>query len=215
MNCPLCSSPLLFGATSCPCGYNEASSPGDVLPIEISYWEGLRAYWRAYWPTQLVGLIFMFGFAMVSPAAPLRGVGSILLIVFQIVLGAVALFLFVPRICSRPYRGFSLVIVEVMTGATTRRLRGRSRARVSLFLWWRQILAGMFASLLAMPLNALLSIMGLQLAQWVAVLAGVLVIGPILLKMLIGHEFEDFRLEARRERRDGTPVVADAPLATS
>jgi hypothetical protein len=28
----------------------------DLLPIEISYWEGLRAYWRAYWPTQLVGL---------------------------------------------------------------------------------------------------------------------------------------------------------------
>jgi hypothetical protein len=66
-----------------------------------------------------------------------------------------------------------------------------------------------------MPLNALLSLMGLQLARWVAILAGVLVIGPILLKMLIGHEFEGFRIEARREDKHGTPVVADTSAATS
>jgi hypothetical protein len=215
MNCPLCASPLLFGATSCHCGYNESSSPGDALPIELSYWEGLRAYWRAYWPTQAVGLILIFGLAMISPVPALSGMGALLPIALQVALSAVALFLFVPRICFRPYRGFSLVVVEVMTGATTQRLRGRPRVQVSLFLWWRQILAGMFASVLAMPLNALLSLMGLQLARWVAILAGVLVIGPILLKMLIGHEFEGFRIEARREDKHGTPVVADTSAATS
>ena len=214
MNCPLCSSPLFFGATSCPCGYNKATSPDDPLPIELSYWESLRAYWRTYWPTQVVGLIFMFCIGMISPATALTGMGGPILIVLQIAVGAVALFLFAPRICSRPYRGFSLVVVDVTSGATTQRLSGRSRLRVSLFLWWRQILAGMFASLLAMPLNALLSIMGLQLAQWVAVFAGLLVIGPILLKMLIGHEFEDFRVEARREPKPETPVVPDT-AATS
>jgi hypothetical protein len=212
MNCPLCSSPMFFGATNCPCGYNEAAFPGEALPIELSYWESLRAYWRTYWPTQVVGLIFTFGLAMVSSVAALSGMGGVVLVLLQIALGAVALFLFVPRICSRPYRGFSLVVVEVASGATTRRLRGRARVRVSLFLWWRQILAGMFAMLLAMPLNALLSIMGLQLAQWVAVLAGILVIGPILLKMLIGHEFEDFRIEARRERKQDALVVADTAV---
>jgi len=156
MNCPLCSSPLLFGATSCPCGYNKASSPDDTLPIDLSYWEGLRAYWRVYWPTQVVGLIFMFGIAMVSsPAAP-RGMGGVLLILLQIALSVVALYLFVPRICSRPYRGFSLVVVEIATGASTQKLRGRPRARVAIFLWWRQILAGMAASLLTVPLNALI-----------------------------------------------------------
>jgi hypothetical protein len=209
MNCPLCSSPLLFGTSSCPCGYDEASSPGAALPIELSYWESLRAYWRAYWPTQVVGLMFALGFSMIVQATALRGMRG-LLIVLQIALGAVNLFLFVPRICSRPYRGFSLVVVEATTGATTEKLRGRLRARVALFLWWRQIVAGILASLLAMPLNILLAIIGLQLAQWVAVLAGVLVIGPILLKMLIGHEFEDFRIEARRERSDGAPSVAVA-----
>ena len=38
----------------------------------------------------------------------------------------------------------------------------------------------------------------LDLPQQIAPVAAVLVIGPILLKMLIGHPFSDFRLEARR-----------------
>lgn len=215
MNCPLCSSPLLFGATSCPCGYNLASSPGDLLSIELSYWESLRAYWRIYWPTQAVGLIFVLGFAVIVQAGALSGTGGLPSLLLQIAISAVALFLFVPRICFRPYRGFSLVAVEIATGAATEKLRGRARLEVTVFLWWRQILAGMFASLLAMPLNALLAIMGLRLAQWVAVFAGVLVVGPILLKMLIGHEFEDFRIEARRASADNMPVVAETPAAAN
>jgi hypothetical protein len=151
---------------------------------------------------------------MIAPAVALGEMGRVIVTVMQIPLGAVALFLFAPRICSRPYRGFSLVKVEVTTGAVTHRLRGRARVRVSLFLWWRQILAGMFAALLAMPLNALLSIMGLQVAQWVAVFAGVLVIGPILLKMLIGHEFDDFRIEARRGTGHGAVVVPETTTAS-
>ena len=79
-----------------------------------------------------------------------------------------------------------------------------------MFLWWRQILAGMFAALLAMPLNALLSIMGLQFANQIAVLAGILVIGPILLKMLIGHEFGAFRIEARRAREQSVAAALPA-----
>jgi len=126
----------------------------------------------------------------------------------SIALGAATLFLFVPRICSRPYRGFSLVAVELATGGTTQKLRIRWRFHVWVFLWWRQIIAGLLASLLSMPLNVLLSLFGLRLAQWIAVFAGVLVIGPILLKMLIGHQFEDFRLEARRKPRREVPAEA-------
>jgi hypothetical protein len=53
-----------------------------------------------------------------------------------------------------------------------------------------------------MPLNMVLGIIGagIQVAQWVATLAGILVIGPILLKMLIGNQFNDFRIEALREQ---------------
>lgn len=206
MNCPKCASPLLFGATSCPCGYNDAGNATDTLPIEISYWEGLRAYWRIYWPTQVVGGLLL---AMISRGAAL-GTTNLLSLAVQFIVGAVTLFLFLPRLFSRPYRGFSLVGVELATGSTTKRLRIQWRFHVWVFLWWRQILAGMIASVLSMPLNMLLSIMGLQVAQWVAVFAGILVVGPILLKMLIGHEFDDFRIEVRREQREGERGVAAA-----
>lgn len=203
MNCPACSSAMLFGATACPCGYNASVSRDGELPIDLSYWEGLRAYWRVYWPTQAVGAVLVFLYMMISWRTT-----SPLAVVLSMGVGAAALLLFVPRICSRPYRGFSLVVVEVATGGTTRKLRTRWRLQVWLFLWWRQILAGMLATLLSMPLNALLILFGLQLAQWIGVFAGVLVIGPILLKMLIGHQFEDFRIEARREPTQGALVEA-------
>jgi hypothetical protein len=187
----------LFGATNCACGYNTASSTGDDLPIELSYWESLRAYWRVYWAMRVLLFVIVLVVAIVGVPGPL-GASPLLSTRLQIVFGAAMLFLFVPRICSRPYRGFSLTVVEIATGATTRKMRLPWRTRVWLFLWWRQVLAGVLASLLAMPLNALLTMMGLQVATGVAVVAGVLVIGPILLKMLIGHQFDDFRIEARR-----------------
>lgn len=58
MNCPSCSAPLLFGSTACGCGYRLGSDGARELPIELSYWEALRVFWRVYWPQQaLVGLI--------------------------------------------------------------------------------------------------------------------------------------------------------------
>jgi len=208
MNCPLCSSPLLFGAQSCPCGYNLATSRGEDLPIELSYWESLRAFWRFYWPTQVVGSIALFILAKVSRPARPDAAYAVTLLAALIAIPAVALFLFVPRIFSRPYRGFSVVAVALASGETTRKLPARLRLRVWLFLWWRQILASIVAAILTMPLNIFLGIMGLHLSQWVAVFAGVLVVGPILMKMLIGTEFDDFRIEARREVR-----TAPAPQA--
>ncbi len=200
---------MLFGATICPCGYNVSSAPHEELPIDLCYWEGLRAYWRVYWPAQAVAAAFMFVFMMIS----LR-MSGLLALVLSVVLGAATLFLFVPRICSRPYRGFSLVVVELATGGNTQRLRIRGRSQVWWFLWWRQVVAGLLASLLSMLLNMLLSLFGIQLAQWIAVFAGVLVIGPILLKMLIGHQFEGFRIEAWRERRPGAAAeTTDAPAS--
>ena len=200
---------MLFGATSCACGYNDASHPSEVLPIEISYWEGLRAYWRIYWPTQVGALVLIFVIAMISPGGTLASSGLVLL-ALQFIVGAVALFLFLPRLFSRPYRGFSLVGVERATGSATKRLRVRWRFHVWVFLWWRQILAGLIATVLSMPLNILLSIMGLQVAQWVAVFGGILVVGPILVKMLIGHEFGEFRIEVRREQRLDKAVLVTA-----
>jgi len=41
--------------------------------------------------------------------------------------------------------------------------------------------------------------MGLYFSQQIGAFAGVLVVGPILLKMLIGHQFPEVRIEARRQ----------------
>ena len=208
MNCPLCSSPMLFGATACSCGYDSSSSK-EQLAIDLTYWEGLRAYWRVYWPTQVAGAIFIYVLRMILLRMP-----GVLAVSVSIAFGAVALYLFIPRICSRSYRGFSLVVVEAANGGATHRLRARWRFQVFVFLWWRQILAGLLATVLSMPLNALLAIIGLQLAQWIAVFAGVLVIGPILLKMLIGYQFGCFRIEARRTQEHGVPAETPDTQAT-
>ena len=67
------------------------------------------------------------------------------------------------------------------------------------FLWWRQLAAGLLAGLLAGPLNIVLGLLGVRVAPLIAMLAGILIIGPILLKMVVGHQFSDFRLEVKRE----------------
>jgi hypothetical protein len=190
MNCPACSEPLLFGAKSCPCGY-RVTEPSEELPIELTYWEALRAYWRVYWPSQLLalGLMIILGIVMARSFWWLLLAG--------VVVGALTFFTYIPRIVSRPYQGFAIVVVD-RAGAAGSKLRGAAWLQVFGFLWWRQLGAGLFAALLAMPLNILLGLMGLQVNGWVANAAGILIVGPLLLKMLIGNQFEAFRLEARR-----------------
>src|SRR5262249_42770483 len=120
------------------------------------------------------------------------------LILLQFVLAGVGLFLFAHRIVSQPYRGFSILLVD-LSDHTTRKLSFHRRAQLWFFLWWRQLIAGILAAILAAPLNVLLNLVGLRAVlgfnagSWVSTLAAILAVGPILLKMLIGHQFPDFR----------------------
>jgi len=166
--------------------------------MELTYTQALRAYWRVYWPSQLLGAALLFAAEWF-----LSSLSWIWLLLIAIFVSAGALYLFVPRICSRPYRGFSIVLVSAATGAAQTRLRGLAHWHIWAFLWWRQFFAGLLAAILAIPLNLLLSRFGLQLNQAVANAAGILVIGPLLLKMLIGTQFAGVRLEARK----GTPAT--------
>jgi hypothetical protein len=50
-----------------------------------------------------------------------------LLLVVQGVMSLGLLWLFMPRMCSKPYRGFSLVVVEIASGDARKELRGRHR----------------------------------------------------------------------------------------
>jgi hypothetical protein len=223
MNCPTCSAPILFGATSCTCGYSSAGAASDESALDVSYWEGLRAYWRVYWPTQLLAFVFLVVALRTLTAyvgyrrdldpvsAPLPVPAWVCVLSLQLVAGAALLFLFVGRLLSRPYRGFSLVRVAAASGETSRHLGLEQRMRVWFFLWWRQLAAGLFATLLAAPLNVLLALMGLQISTQVATLAGLFIIGPILIKMLVGNPFPDFSIEARRGQARHTAPPNDPP----
>lgn len=161
------------------------------MPFDLSYWEALRAYWRYYWPPQLV-VFFSVPLVKLFPALALVLAVPVLLI---------ALFggwLFVSRLYSRPYRGFSLVIVETPEEVDVPRLNLGRVTKVWSFLWWRQIVAGACGLILTFFVRFVLSIGRVDFPQQIVPIAAVLVMGPILLKMLIGHPLGDFRLEARR-----------------
>jgi hypothetical protein len=207
VNCPSCGSPLLFGASACDCGYRRVSA--EPSNIELSYWEALRAYWCIYWPTQLFGLV---GYAPVAwlqvsgraYALRLSSLSQPERLLLQMVLGAIGLFLFVHRCLSSSFRGFSIRAITDSPEVTKFKLNLRRRTQLWFFLWWRQLVAGLVAGLLAAPLNILISLIGLRavfginVAFWVSTLGVILAIGPILLKMVIGHQFADFRLEVER-----------------
>jgi hypothetical protein len=101
--------------------------------VELSYWEGLRAYWRIYWPAQVAAMAFAFVFAMVHSGRT----GAATALALQALIGATALFVLVPRIYSRPYRGFALVVLAPAADTPGGKLSAAQRARVWWFLWWR------------------------------------------------------------------------------
>ena len=210
MNCPSCSAPMLFGSTSCACGYGSAGAEPDDSALEVTYWEAFRAYWRVYWPVQVVSFVVIFFVSQallayvthrreIDPlSSPLPASLSVVLLLCGLIVSAATLFLFVSRLVSRPYSGFSLVVVATQGGEAGRHLRVAQRGQVWFFLWWRQLAASLFAVLLAAPLNVLLALMGLNVSGGVAVAGGLFIIGPVLVKMLVGNPFADFSIEARR-----------------
>src|SRR5689334_9503426 len=129
MNCPTCASPMLFGSTACPCGYSVSTSSEADDSIDLSYFEALRAYWRVYWPTQLLGAL---GMALAG--------GTVFDTLVQVLLAAAGLFLFASRLTARPYRGFWMV-VSSNDGEVGPRMTYRQRLGVWAFLWWRQLVA--------------------------------------------------------------------------
>jgi hypothetical protein len=195
----------LFGSTNCSCGYQQTSAPDDALGFELSYWESLRAYWRIYWPSQLL-LALCFLVLSVVISARSNPISAVFAAPLGFAVTGLSLYLFVGRVCSRPYRGFAIVVVDIASGTIIPKLSASLRLQVAFFLWWRQLLAALLATMLAGPLNIMLSLLGLHVEQGVASLGAILVIGPILLKMLIGHEFGGLRLESRR----GAAVVGAA-----
>ena len=196
MNCPSCDAPLL-GAISCGCGWKRED---EALEVEISYREGLATFWRLSWPTYL--FVLMTIAAVVLVAAVVGGQNIHILTdtftqtVLQLLLFAVGLLLFLSRLFSRRFRRFSLCLASDSTG--DRVLTPQRRIKIWFFLYWRILAASLMSTLLMAPLNILLGLFRVNLGSWIGTLAAIFVVGPILMKFLIGHQFSDFRVEVRR-----------------
>jgi len=197
VNCPSCNAPL-FGATSCDCGWKRRD---EALDVEISYREGLVAFWRLSWPTYLFVLIGSFS-AGAAVGAKYGAEGVRLMMepftqtLLQLFFFAAGLLLFLSRLFLSRFRRFSLCLAT--DSGDERVLTPKRQIKVWFFLYWRILAASLLATLLMAPLNIVLSLFGISIASWSGTLATIFVIGPILMKFLIGHQFSDFRVEIRR-----------------
>ena len=171
--------------------------------IDMTYWEALRSYWRICWPALLLGLVAYFPFILIAVRGRiftlhLTPLGHVLALV---VLGALGFLMYLGRILS-PFPRFSIQIVASPQGSTA--LTMRRRTQLWLFVASRQIVGLIVALLMLAPTNVLLSLIGLRailgvgLSSILTALSLVFVVGPIVIKMLIGHDFSDFRLEVKR-----------------
>lgn len=165
---------------------------GEDRPLEVSYWEALRAWWRIYWPTQLLTSLVVAAFSIwlthvinASRAEhPLQGSAleryvSLVTFVMGALVGAVCLWLFAPRIVGRPYRGFSLVVHVAPCDSRSSLLTARQRTQLWFFVWWRQLAGALAATVLAAPLNILLGTMRVSAGSEIGIAAGLFVIGPL------------------------------------
>jgi len=116
--------------------------------------------------------------------------------VLQLFLFAVGLLLFLSRLFLSRFRRFSLCLVT--DSGDERVLTPQRQVKIWFFLYWRILVASLLSTLLMAPLNILLSLFRISMGSWMGTLATIFVVGPILMKFLIGHQFTDFRVEVRR-----------------
>ena len=201
MNCPQCSNQILFGTAKCACGYfpGTEAKQADDRSVELSYFEALRAFWRIYWPMQLL-------------AAPCLFISTDFLTGALVILTAkgVGLYVTIGSLVFRPFRGFLIIVQSITTREVSRRVTARQRLDAWAYLYWRLVVAEVLAFMLTAPLNMILSVMGFNVKGWMTTAGFLLVCGPILLKMLIGENFNDFVLIVRR--RGEVPVELEAPV---
>ena len=171
--------------------------------IEITYWEALRSYWRIYWPTQLLSLLAYFPLILLGVrgrvySLHLSPLGHVLAL---LVLGCTGLLAYIHRILL-PFRGFSIEIIP--DPARPISLTPMRRLQLWVYVSSRLIIGLILAVLLLAPTNIVLSLIGLRallgvgFSSVLTTLSLIFVVGPILMKMLIGHQFSDFRLEVKR-----------------
>ncbi len=223
MTCPECQTPLLFGATECSCGWSKSAEPSSM---DLTHMEAIAAYWRIYWPFQLASLVLGILYALmvnmivgvVPQLLPLWS-SSFFQFVFIQLISLCALYMVIGRLVGRSYRTFSLKLL----GADGQELPivETRRRQLLWFVWWRTLVAGLAAGILMMPFNILvtaiwpvqqLQALPVNPLQIVSIAVVVLIAGPIIMRLLIGHQFPDFRIEVTRRSAEAPapqPTVPD------
>jgi hypothetical protein len=154
-----------------------------------------------YWPSRLMAMAVIILLEVSGALAFLFGsrVHGLRLALFGILVGcivAAAQLFVVSRMLTRPYRAFTLCLVEPDSSSQLPLTPGR-RAGLWLFLLWRQLVAWLLAAPLSLAIGLFLRQFDINAGDWLMVAAEPLIIGPVLVKMLVGHQFADFHLEAR------------------
>lgn len=124
--------------------------------------------------------------------------GALLAALLALVFSVNALWLVLPRIWNKPYQGFAIAIVSPFVGEPIRKLTGLQRLHLLWAILWRQWVAGILVFFASMPLGAVVGMIGFNIPMVAYGLLGVLAVGPIIMKMIIGTQFSGFTLEVRR-----------------
>ena len=175
---------------------------------EVSWSEALTASWAISWRSSLLtagGLLatltVLHRFSVHLPARSALD-GATAQFLFGTVTAAVGSFLFIPKMISTPSRRFRIRIIVGQPGfGTPGSLTISRRIRVWFFLTWRLGAAlsfGVFLALLLKVILLMFSLRGDAAVLGVVALVMILVVSPMLVKLLIGRQFADFRLEVER-----------------
>ncbi len=162
----------------------------------------MRSYWRIYWPSQLVYLGWIYycnpRLARWLTGVPLP-VAIVLVILIAIFVNANVLWVVLPRLWNRDYRGFAIVIADVRGKESPHGPTFKHRCQLVWAIIWRQIAVSMVAAFAALPIFGLLSMAGIRPPALSGQVIAVLFTGPIIMNKIIGTNFSGIQLEVRRD----------------
>jgi hypothetical protein len=171
-------------------------------PVDVTYGESLRLFWRLYWLPILCATITLF----VLGALLNTGQTRMSPIASQILSSGVFigfLFLLIPRI-FQPFKRFKLELIA--SDGQAMPLVGMRHIRLAIFVLVRLLGAAFAVGFLLIPLNIFFSLFRINLTQPIALGSLFFIAGPYTMKMMVSHAFSDFHIEVRRPEENATCI---------
>jgi hypothetical protein len=166
---------------------------GNPEDLELSYSEALRVFWRIAWPAAFAGAIVWE--VLIAPYTLTRSSLHKLFLVVMLV--GFAVFLFLNRMVAS-YHGFALHIVSSSTLSAPSPLGLYERFRFWSFFFGALVVGNLLLWFAAGPLNIILSLMRIHLELPIELAGNVLVLGPLVVKMMVGRDFGGYSMNVLR-----------------